>query len=168
VLVAFSSGVVVALWLEWQPQAASDGGGMMAITSEPPGSTVYVDGARAGVTPAKLMLKPGDYLIAVGDGDERRSRTITMRSGDGFVHFEGTRAPAERLGELRIETEPAGLQVRLDGQARGTAPLVIQVPAGSHFVTVSAPGTAVNREVVVKAGARTSVLIAAGTGFTPR
>lgn len=39
-------------------------------------------------------------------------------------------------GSLRIESDPAGAAVRLDGTARGVTPLALSVPAGTYMLTV--------------------------------
>jgi hypothetical protein len=39
-------------------------------------------------------------------------------------------------GSLRIESDPAGAEVRINGAARGTTPLSLSVPPGSYTLTV--------------------------------
>jgi hypothetical protein len=39
-------------------------------------------------------------------------------------------------GSLRIETDPAGAEVTLDGTARGTTPLAVSVAGGDHVLSV--------------------------------
>lgn len=39
-------------------------------------------------------------------------------------------------GSLRIESDPAGAQVSLDGQPRGLTPLSLEMPAGTYTLTV--------------------------------
>jgi hypothetical protein len=39
-------------------------------------------------------------------------------------------------GSLRIESDPAGAEVRLNGAAKGTTPLSLSVPAGNYSLTV--------------------------------
>jgi hypothetical protein len=53
--------------------------------------------------------------------------------------FLGDRATAPAVvagGSLRIESDPAGAEVRLNGEARGTTPLSLAVPAGKYTLTV--------------------------------
>ena len=42
--------------------------------------------------------------------------------------------PVPKLGGLKIDTTPAGAQVLLDGENKGTTPLNIQVPPGAHEI----------------------------------
>jgi PEGA domain len=39
-------------------------------------------------------------------------------------------------GSLRVESDPPGAQVRLNGQSRGVTPLSLEVPAGNYTLTV--------------------------------
>ncbi|HUB06298.1 MAG TPA: PEGA domain-containing protein [Myxococcales bacterium] len=50
-----------------------------------------------------------------------------------------TEAEANGTVDLRVASQPVGL-VSVDGQLQGASPLVVKVPPGRHFVTVSAPG----------------------------
>jgi hypothetical protein len=45
-------------------------------------------------------------------------------------------ASAAGEGSLRIESDPAGAEVRLNGLAKGTTPLSVSVPAGAYTLTV--------------------------------
>ena len=47
-----------------------------------------------------------------------------------------TAAAAGAVGSLRIESDPAGAEVRLNGSAKGTTPLSLSVPAGQYTLTV--------------------------------
>jgi len=50
-------------------------------------------------------------------------------------------------GTVAIETSPPGASVQVDGRERGTTPLTLPLPAGTHKVTVS--GTTDRRELSV-------------------
>jgi hypothetical protein len=45
-------------------------------------------------------------------------------------------ASAAGDGSLRVESEPAGAEVRLNGTVKGTTPLSLTAPAGQHTLTV--------------------------------
>jgi hypothetical protein len=45
-------------------------------------------------------------------------------------------AAASDLGTLRVETDPSGAEVRIDGTTRGTTPATFTLPAGRHAVIV--------------------------------
>lgn len=60
---------------------------------------------------------------------------------------------AAGTGTVAIETSPPGASVLVDGRERGTTPLTLPLPAGTHTVTVN--GTTGRREL--------SITVAAGT-----
>ncbi|HXX31846.1 MAG TPA: PEGA domain-containing protein [Myxococcaceae bacterium] len=79
----------------------------LAVTSSPPGSTVYLDGLALGQTPFARDLTPGVYqLVLAGGGGWSFPRTVALRD-DLAVHvdvaFERS-VPATR--ELCLETSP--------------------------------------------------------------
>lgn len=44
--------------------------------------------------------------------------------------------PAAKNGAVRVESDPPGARVFVDGQVRGTTPLLLELPAGSHALQV--------------------------------
>jgi PEGA domain-containing protein len=44
--------------------------------------------------------------------------------------------PPVQTGKLAIETRPGNLEILVDGQSRGATPLILDLPPGSHTVTV--------------------------------
>lgn len=69
-------------------------------------------------------------------------------------------APAEPITRLEVATEPAGAQVRVDGQVRGAAPLTItDLAPGRHTVVVESGQGSVRRVVRLEAGETASLLL---------
>jgi hypothetical protein len=61
------------------------------------------------------------------------------------------------VGTLRIDSEPGGAAVEIDGRARGRTPLTLKLPPGDHAVTLRKRGTAEQGFVVhVAAGLTTT------------
>ena len=58
-------------------------------------------------------------------------------------------------GSLRIESDPAGAEVRLNGEAKGTTPLSLSVPAGPYTLTVQQGTNVKELPVSVTSGAVT-------------
>jgi serine/threonine-protein kinase len=52
------------------------------------------------------------------------------------VAVYSTASNVEQMGSLRVESEPDGAIVTIDGQDRGTTPLVLTLPTGHHAATV--------------------------------
>jgi hypothetical protein len=62
------------------------------------------------------------------------------------------RPPGPRTGRLRIESNPAGAKVVVDGRERGLAPLTLEdVSVGSHVIDLNGNSGSVRRTVVVAA-----------------
>ena len=65
-----------------------------------------------------------------------------------------TAGPAA-TGSLKIETDPPGAEVRIDGKASGTTPLSLNMPAGQYVVTVQHGSAVKELPVAVTTGAVT-------------
>ena len=66
--------------------------------------------------------------------------------------FRGAAAAAPETGSLSVTSEPSGAPVTIDGTARGTTPLQVDLSPGTHSVEVGAGAQAVNRPVTVTRG----------------
>ena len=63
-------------------------------------------------------------------------------------------------GNLQIRTEPAGARVRVDGTARGTAPLMVEgLAPGGHTVVLANDLGSVAHDVRIEAGATASLVV---------
>jgi hypothetical protein len=167
-VVTISQGGLLAYWFVAARAAAEPESGSVAVTSDPSGSPVSVDGVSRGMTPFSMMLKPGNHEVAVGAGAQLRSQTVNVTSGgDARIFFElprGTESAAvpnaAAVGGLHVATEPPGAKVLIDGEARGVAPLTIsELTAGEHAVVVQGTGEPVSRTVTVREGAVASLVI---------
>ena len=149
----------------YRQQMAMPTMGSLTIQTSPAGVPVGVDGRSAGVTPLTLTLTPASYRVQVGEGSQRRDLTVSISAGSTiFQHLEiPVPAPTDvaTTGALRIQTEPAGQMVNVDGVDRGPSPLTIQeLTAGDHAVVVRGVRGTVRRTVAVKAGETFSLLVA--------
>ncbi|MEN9785813.1 MAG: hypothetical protein RLZZ299_1077 [Pseudomonadota bacterium] len=118
---------------------------LLAVTSDPPGATIYVDredlGAR-GTTPRVLALPPGEHRVTlrIAGHDEAREVPATLAPG----RRTELRLPLARvLGRVRLDGEPSGAEVRVegdDGAPVGVLPAALDLPPGRHVLRVSAPG----------------------------
>jgi hypothetical protein len=82
---------------------------------------------------------------------ERRAQALAL------IDYQG-----QRIGTLKLEVEPAGAEITLDGEPLGRAPLSspIQLTAGSHGLTVAHAGytpRSVRVEIVGKASTATEL-----------
>ncbi len=133
--------------IELQPAAAR-----LAVSSQPAGASVSVDGEYRGRTPVEVALAP-----------DTRSTVRVARAGHRTVTREVRLAADERdslavtltpiVGEVRISVTPEDAEVHVDGQPHGTGSQTLSLTAVAHAVRVSKPGYApFETEVTPKPG----------------
>lgn len=141
------------LFLSWR----KGGQAGLKITSTPPAS-VLIDGEFQQKTPYDEKLPAGTYMLKLTpEGTEAASWQHEVNLSSGLVTYVNRElgstdleSAGETLSLEKIESErseisvvstPDGATVALDGQERGTTPLVIRdVEPGDHTLHVFAPG----------------------------
>ena len=169
-------GEVVSL--EWELERT---GPVLSVITSPSGATVRVGGRVAGVTAGDLpeslrALAPPRFAeeefsapLMVGGltlGPHEITLEASCRRPARFVfHADEPRDYLPRFirlrpstGGLRIESEPSGGRVLLDGEDRGVAPLSFSAMcSGEHRVEILHPAGRCARSVSVTRGSRTAV-----------
>ncbi len=112
----------------------------IAISSEPVGATVFVDGEAMGVTPALLEILEGEHQImlslprfqdwqqnlSVSAGVHQNLEPVVLQPAEGIVH---------------LSTTPSAANVTLDGEYQGQTPISLSLSPGKpHRVAVFKPG----------------------------
>lgn len=101
------------------------------------------------------------HLQAAVDGYERY---LTEAGDSGELGQAAAVAIAQikgRAGRVRVESQPAGARVFINGSAtRERTPTVVLVPAGHHVVVVEGDDYRASREIEVDAGATVPVEVA--------
>jgi len=127
--------------------------GALAITSDPAGAEVTLNGIPRGTTPATVDGIPkGRMSITLKmDGYKTETRELSVNAGDSqslFVQME------ELPGALRLTSVPEGARFYIDGTAEGKSPVfAAKVKPGKHQVRAELEGFGtVERTVVVKRG----------------
>lgn len=128
--------------------------GLLLVTSEPAGCDLSVDGLSLGETP-RLVTTLGTHGV---------HRLLLQKAGylpqKLEVRFDG-RVPVVRhakmvrdCGAIRLTSDPAGAEVKLNGTVVGTTPITLDnVAKGRSVMTLSLAGYAVEtREIALKAG----------------
>jgi hypothetical protein len=165
-------GVLVAVaamgypWLTNQPagsvapaSASTVTEGAATIISRPEGAQVSVDGVVRGVTPLRLSLPIGSYLLELQNGVARRSLPLTIEAGSTVRQYVDLAPGGNTTGQIEVTSDPAGAQVSLNGELRGTTPLLIDaIEPGQYTVAMTHGGSSVNRIVQVSAGATAMVM----------
>ncbi len=130
-----------------QQQAAQLSTASLALTSQPPGARIFLNGRElAQVTPATLRdLSPGDHSLELRSGDLYFRGQVTLRAGE-------TAALAPVLSPITarvaVRSVPSGATVLLDSVPAGSAPLALMLAPGQHTLELRLPGYTPARRVV--------------------
>lgn len=107
---------------------------IVVITSDPAGAEVQIDGQPRGQTPYRYVA-PGfrTYRIEVRSiGYLPESREIDIpKVGTTEVHID-----LQRYGDLRVESDPAGAEIYIDGTFRGRTPGEFRLAEGVHDIVL--------------------------------
>jgi formylglycine-generating enzyme required for sulfatase activity len=112
----------------------------IAISSNPIGASVYVDGEVLGVTPALLEILQGDHQISLKLPRYRSwEQSLSVSAGVHQNLEPVVLQPAD--GTLHLSSKPDRASVTLDGEYQGQTPLVLDLSPGSeHRIAVFKPG----------------------------
>ena len=145
--------------------AASPTTGTLVVQSNPAGVQVFVDGKDHGQTPARVSVTPGAHILELRGRGVPRVIPLTVNAGSEVSHtVEFANTP--ETGSLRVESQPAGAKVVVDGTDRGVAPVTVaDLVPGDHEVILSTPLASARHVVSVQAGG-TASLVAPVTAAT--
>jgi len=134
--------------------------GLLLVKSDPEGCEITVDGVAMGLTPRLITT------LNTMDSHLMTLRKTGYREADFEIKFSG-RKPLVReetlildSGVLKIETEPAGAHVMVNGVDRGTTPqIVTDVPKGRATVKLTLPGfkDEIISDIMIGAGDRQTI-----------
>jgi PEGA domain-containing protein len=134
--------------------------GTLSVDTNPQGAVIFIDGQQRGQTPAQLSLTPGPHtLVLQGDG-ETRTLPVTIAAGTTASQYIELPKVKEPTGQVQVSTEPSGARVSVDGQPRGTTPLIISdLTPGEHVVTLESDLGSVNHAVKIEPGLSASLIV---------
>ncbi len=133
--------------------------GEIAVTTDPPGATIRMNGVAQGVSPLRIKSAPGVVtLVAQNDGYELTEEKVAVRS-DATTNIVFTLTAIPKIGRLEVQSDPADATWYLDGAAvslaNGSAK---EVSPGRYRVEVKKPGFQTwSHEVDVAAGKTVSL-----------
>lgn len=146
-------GELEPVTVELQPDWAE-----IAVSSDPSGAELHSGGQLLGVTPATVELLSGERVLLFskpGFATHREPLTVVAGSPQAL--------PVIRLkpaaGVLRVQTDPPGASITVDGDFRGGSPATVEVsPDRAHRVVVSRAGyESQERTVTLGRGAEQSI-----------
>ena len=113
--------------------------GYFTVTTEPPGATITVDGQFRGESPMELAVVPGrpHEIAASKAGFERVAQQVELASGE---RRELTLSLVARLGELELVVDPPDAELFVNGESRGAAHRLLQLPAVPQQIEIRKPG----------------------------
>ncbi len=124
----------------------------LALSSEPSGASVTLDGRYQGLTPLAISLSSGKQhelrLTLAGHRPESRQLTLgPAESRDLDVRLE------PQFGTLFIAVTPASATLSIDGKQQNQASGRFQLPTRAHRIEARASGyQSVSREVTPRSG----------------
>jgi len=118
------------------------------IESAPPGATVYIDRKElgaVGVTPWETKLLNGSYVIILElDGYQIAQKTIkvarTRKAQNTFIPLIKKVDPPRVDVRTDADQNVFNAAVYLDGQAQGSAPVLLTTTAGRHLLELKKEG----------------------------
>lgn len=137
--------------------------GTLVVHSNPSGARVAIDDEERGVTPLNMELAAGRYTLTLTTEGNVRSMPITMAGGAYMSQFIELPRVSSVLGELRVQTDPPGARVSVDGHAYGTSPVTVEgLPPGRHAVVLETDRGRMTHQVRIEPGTTASLVVPLG------
>src|ERR1700704_1209346 len=131
-------------------------GGQVALTSDPPGSTIFVGGKQLGTTPLTADLPPGPIKVTSRFGALAPVVQTLTPDDAQVVAFDFKHS----YGTLIVSSDRADATLTIDGANFGHPPALVFLPPGTHKVCITATNAPdKTRNVDVVEGQRASVEI---------
>jgi len=115
---------------------------ILIFDSQPSGADVYLDGTQVGTTPYQgVNHKIGDSLNFAIKSTNYRNYQMNLSLEQAITQLESVILEAG-IGKVVIYTEPYenNSVVYVNGQAKGVAPLELELPAGKHEIYAKTGG----------------------------
>ncbi len=117
--------------------------GSLRVLTNVPGAMIRLDGEVIGESPATAEnVSPGEHILdAQAPGYLEVQQPVVVESGQQRVVSLRLEADQAASGRIVVRTDARNAVVTVDGQERGTAPVVVDgAPAGIHTIIVDAEG----------------------------
>jgi hypothetical protein len=166
VILLAGGGVVASKYVSTSGVGSAPSSGTLVVQSNPAGVQVFVDGVDRGQTPARLTVPPGAHILELRGRGVPRVIPLNITAGaEVSHHLEFANTP--ETGSLRVESQPAGAKVVVDGTDRGVAPVTVtDLLPGDHEVILQTPIASARHVVNVQAGGTASLVTPVASATT--
>ncbi|MDD1727945.1 MAG: PEGA domain-containing protein [Methanospirillum sp.] len=147
-------------WLSVQNQAttkvhavlkpvSATSGGFVVVTTEPPGASVFLDDEYQGLTETGKPLEisnvtPGSHRIYVSSKNYEDYEAMAVVTSGTITPVTVQMNPSpmpQACGLVIVSSDPAGADIMIDGQIRGTTPATIEtLNSGRHTYSIRLAG----------------------------
>lgn len=129
--------------------------GTLVVNSQPAGAEVLINGQSIGTTPLSINLNAGNYSVELRRPGYNNLRTTASIQAGRTVTLSPTMVlTPPPQGTLRVNSNPSGSQVLINGRVVGNTPLTIKLNSGSYAVEIRRSGfTTYKSTIVVSTGA---------------
>jgi formylglycine-generating enzyme required for sulfatase activity len=135
---------------------------ILIFDSQPTGAEISINGKAVGNTPYQgLDHKIGDKVDVTLSQEYYRPYDLTLDLQQAITQLEPF-VLEQGQGQVLIASKPfkANAVVYVNGQAKGTAPLTLSLPAGEHSVQIKADGeSTASQKIKVKDGSDTQQVL---------
>jgi formylglycine-generating enzyme required for sulfatase activity len=122
--------------------------GRLGVNSQPNGAKVLIDGEFIGETPfSDVPVEAGEHSLEIlAERYLSLERTLQVSGRNIQQQLEFALEPA--WAEITIDSEPQGAGIRVDGEAAGTTPVVLEILQGERQLMLVKEGFAQWQEVL--------------------
>ncbi len=108
----------------------------LRVLTNPPGAAVYFDGVAIGKTPLQQKVMTGKHhiRIALKDFVEENREIAVVKGQETLLDLV-----LQKHAPVRIESEPDGAEVWINGELKGQTPLNIEMRPGQTILTLKKP-----------------------------
>jgi len=133
--------------------------GTVAVSTNPPGAQVLLDGALQGASPMTLTVAAGKHTLELRGAGEPRTVPLDVAAGAQLSQYIELTKASLSAGSLQVRTEPAGADVSVDGVSRGVSPIIVaDLSVGEHIVALKGENGTTRQTVTIEAGATASLV----------
>jgi hypothetical protein len=126
--------------------------GTIRVESARPDAVVTIDGVSQGRAPLTASVPAGRHRVEISGAGRTDAQEVEV-AADRQTLVQAAAADPSGTGSIRVTTEPAGVEILVDGVLHGRSPLTIDnLAVGTHTVLVRDGSGLVRRTVRVRAG----------------